>query len=285
MISISRIIRFIIVLVAGVCCAASVLAQQAPRRGIVHVAGDLYRFQNDAHYSVFLVTSDGIIVTDPINPDVANWLSGELKDRFDLPVKYVIYSHHHEDHISGSEVFADTATVVAHEKTLRAILAENIPAAIPDITFSEEMTVKLGGKSVELTYMGVSHTDNSIAMYFPDENAVYAVDFICVNALPYQDLPLYAYHYPEWLGSLQKLEKMDFEILIPGHDDVGVHEDVRAFRHFMEDLETSVAAGIKAGLSLEELQETVTLDEYRHWALYDEWRELNVKGMYRMLTE
>ena len=275
---------------AGICCVcftlgSSILAQDEPTRGIVQVAGDLYRFQNDAHYSVFLVTPDGIIVTDPINPDVAIWLSGELERRFDLPVRYVIYSHHHEDHIAGGEVFADTATFVAHEKTLRAIVEEDIPTAIPDLTFSDEMTVTLGGRTVELTYMGLSHTDNSIAMYFPDEDAIFVVDFMVVNAMPYRDLPASSYHYPEWLASLHKLEEMDFDILVPGHDEVGVHADVRRFRHYLEDLESAVAAGIAAGQTVEQLQETVTLDEYRDWGLYDEWRALNVKGMHRMLTE
>jgi glyoxylase-like metal-dependent hydrolase (beta-lactamase superfamily II) len=106
-------------------------------------------------------------VTDPINAEVATWLKGELKERFNKPVKYLIYSHHHEDHISGGEVFADTATVIAHEKAVPAIIADKVPTALPDITFSDQMIVKLGGKSVELTYIGVCHTDNSIVMPFP----------------------------------------------------------------------------------------------------------------------
>jgi glyoxylase-like metal-dependent hydrolase (beta-lactamase superfamily II) len=277
-------IRVAIMLIGLMILAAPILAQE-PTRSIVKVAGDLYRFQENAHYSVFLVTPDGIIVTDPINPETAKWLKSELKQRFDKPVKYVIYSHHHEDHIAGGEIFSATATFVAHEKTLRAIVAENIATALPDITFSDEMTVKLGGKIVELTYMGISHTNNSIAMFFPDENAVYAVDFVCVKALPFQDLPDYAYHYPQWLESLQKLEKMEFDILLPGHDDIGDHSDVRLFRHYLEDLETAVAAGIAAGASVDELQETVTMDDYREWALYTEWRALNVKGMHHFLTQ
>jgi len=93
-------------------------------RGIVRITGDLYRFQENAHYSVFLVTPEGIIATDPINADTANWLKAELRRRFDKPVKYLIYSHHHEDHVSGGEVFSDTATVIAHENAVQGIIDE-----------------------------------------------------------------------------------------------------------------------------------------------------------------
>ena len=264
---------------------APAAAHPRPVRAIEHIAGDLYRYQDNSHFSVFLVTSDGIIVTDPINRDVASWLKGELKQRFDQPVRYLIYSHWHEDHASGGEVFADSATIVAHDLTRAHIMEEKVPTAIPELTFSDQLTLQLGGKSVELTHMGVSHSDDSIAMFFPDENAVYAVDFICVKGLPYQDLPPWAYHYPEWLDSLHKLEAMDFEIMVPGHDGVGTHEDVRLFRHYLEDLETAVAAGIEAGQTLEEIQASVTLPDYSHWALYDEWFKLNIKGMHRFLSE
>ena len=257
---------------------------QEPVRGIVRVAGDLYRFQNNFHYSVFLVTPEGIIVTDPINAGVATWLKAELKQRFNKPVKYLIYSHHHEDHISGGEVFSDTATVIAHEKAVPAMIADKVPTALPDITFSDHMIVELGGKTVELTYIGVCHSDNSIVMRFPDEKAVFAVDFVLVKSLPYKDLPV-SYHYPEWLASLQKLEAMEFEILVPGHDGVGEYSDVRAFRHYLEDLESGIMKGIKAGQSVEDMKKTITLDEYKDWAYYKDWFPLNIEGMHRLLTQ
>ena len=109
---------------------AAVLAQDA-KRAITKIAGDLYRFQNNFHYSVFLVTPDGIIATDPINPEAAKWLKGELEARFGVPVKYLIYSHDHRDHIAGGEVFAPQATVIAHERTRAAIIGEQRPTAIP----------------------------------------------------------------------------------------------------------------------------------------------------------
>lgn len=69
-----------------------------------------------------MVTPAGIIATDPIDADAARWLKAELSRRFAKPVKYLVYSHDHADHISGGEVFADTAIVIAHERTQAVIL-------------------------------------------------------------------------------------------------------------------------------------------------------------------
>ena len=93
-------------------------AQNEPQRVITRVTGDLYRAQNNNHNSVFLVTPEGIIVVDPLNPEFAAWLEEELNQRFGVPVRYVIYSHHHWDHASGGGVFADTADFVGHANML-----------------------------------------------------------------------------------------------------------------------------------------------------------------------
>ena len=114
-------------------CAAHSLAQE-PRREITRIAGDLYRFRNAGHYSVFLVTPAGIVATDPIDVGAGLWLKTALSQRFAKPVKYLIYSHDHADHISGGQVFADTAVVVAHERTKAVIMKERRPTAMPDLT-------------------------------------------------------------------------------------------------------------------------------------------------------
>lgn len=87
----------------------------APPRAITNIRGDLYRVQDNQHYTVFLVTSDGIILGDPINVAAATWLKDELARRFpNRPVRYVLCSHHDFDHASGARVFNDTAEVIGH---------------------------------------------------------------------------------------------------------------------------------------------------------------------------
>src|SRR5690606_34495346 len=92
---------------------------RGPAREIIHVTGDLYRARNGNWYTIFLVTPDGIILGDPINTPFAEWLAGELDQRFGVPVRYVVYSHSHFDHAAGGAAFADTALFVGHENMLR----------------------------------------------------------------------------------------------------------------------------------------------------------------------
>jgi glyoxylase-like metal-dependent hydrolase (beta-lactamase superfamily II) len=92
--------------------AGTAMAQEAPTRSIVNIAPDLYRAQNNNHYTVFLVTSEGVIMSDPINRDFATWLKGEIESRHDQQVRYVLYSHHDWDHASGGAVFEDTAQFI-----------------------------------------------------------------------------------------------------------------------------------------------------------------------------
>jgi glyoxylase-like metal-dependent hydrolase (beta-lactamase superfamily II) len=95
-------------------------AQARQAREIIKIADDLYRARNGAWYSLFLVTSEGIVLVDPISTDFAKWLKTQFDERFPrVPVRYVIYSHSHWDHIEGAEIFAGTARVVSHEGVLR----------------------------------------------------------------------------------------------------------------------------------------------------------------------
>ena len=252
-------------------------AQSEAKRAITQVAGDLYRFQNNFHFSVFLVTPEGVIATDPINAEAAQWLEAEIESRFGQPIRYLIYSHDHADHSSGGEVFADTATVIAHENTKATIIGEQRPTAIPDITFSDQMTLELGGKSVELTYVGPGHSDNSTVMNFPAERALFAVDFLSVSRLPFRTLS--DSYYPGWIDAIRAVEAIDFDILVPGHGKVGVKADVAAHRAYHEDLYNGVLAAAREGQSLEQMQQSLTLDAYKGWQQYDAWRAENIQGM------
>ena len=257
-----------------------VFAQDA-KRSIAQIDGGLYRFQNNFHYSVFLVTDDGIIVTDPINAEAAQWLKDELATRFEQPIKYLIYSHDHVDHIAGGEVFGDDVIVVAHENAKADIIAENRPTAVPDITFSDELTLELGGKTVELTYVGKSHSDNMIVMNFPEQRALFAVDFIPIKTVAWKNLT--DAYIPEWMDALKKVEVMDFDTLVPGHGVLGGKVDVAAFRTYMEQLYTAVLEAARQGQSLEEMQQNIRLDDFKEWGNYEAQLALNIEGMYNQI--
>jgi len=106
----------------GLMLGATAAAQpQQPARSIVNITGQLYRAQNDNHYTVFLVTSEGVIMSDPINRDFSRWLKNEISTRFRVPVRYVVYTHRDWDHASGGIVFADTAQFVGHVNMLAGL--------------------------------------------------------------------------------------------------------------------------------------------------------------------
>jgi len=255
---------------------------QNPVREITLIAGDVYRFRNNFHYSVFAVTSAGIIATDPINAAAATWLKDELKKRWpDKPIKFVVYSHDHADHSSGGEVWADTATVVAHANAKDVIVGEKRPTAVPQVTFTEQATIELGGTVLELSWVGRNHSNNSLVMRFPKEKIVFAVDFIPVNAVSFRDFP--DAYLDEWIESLRKVEGLEFDILAPGHGALGNKANVTAFRNYLEDLRAQVLAAARAGKSLEETKKSVDLSKYKDWGGYEQMGQLNIEGVYRLI--
>ena len=259
--------------------SAQQVAQQEVKRSITEVAPGLYRFQNNFHVSVFLVTPDGVIATDPINAAAATWLEAEIKSRFNQEIKYVVLSHDHADHSSGGEVWADTATVIAHANARPVIIGEKRPTAAPDLTFTDALNIELGGQTVELRYVGRNHSDNMIVMNFPAQRVLFAVDFIPMGGVAFRDFP--DAWLPDWNDSLRVVETLDFDILVPGHGRNGAKADVTAFREYMDDLWAAVTAAVRAGRTVEQAQAEIKLPKYAGWSQYDDWLPLNIVGAYR----
>lgn len=257
------------------------LTAQAPVREITPIRGNLYRFRNNGHFSVFLVTPAGVIATDPIDPEAAAYLKREIATRFKVPVKYVIYSHGHEDHASGGEVFADTATFIGHDITKAMMAADKVPSPLPTETFATTKTVTLGGATVELSYLGPNHADGMIVMRFPKERTLFAVDIVSIDSVAYRDFP--NADISGWIASLKKIEQMDFELLAPGHGPMGTRDHARRHREYLEDLKTQVSAHIQHGMTLIETRDAVNLTKYKAWTGYDTSRDLNIDGMFRLM--
>ena len=269
--------------------APTALAQDEPFREIVNITGDLYRATNNAHHNVFLVTDEGIILTDPIGTDFSNWLKGELDGRFGVPVRYVLYSHYHDDHASGGAVFEDTAESIGHDNTPVNLAAEEgneIFAEVrpPDRTYSDTTSVTLGGKTVEMTHALPSHSNDSSIIYFPDERAVFAVDFVNVQRVPFQTMGGWG-PIASWIEANHHLQStVDYDIMAPGHGPVGTRADVDDTTRYLEELLAAVTEAVDAGMSLEEAQATVLMEDYSDWAQYEAWRAMNVQGVYESLT-
>ena len=114
---------------------------QDVRRNLTEVAPDIWRFDNNFHVSMVVVTEDGAVVTDPINAEAASWLETEIANRFGKDVTYMLPSHSHADHGSGGEVFADTATIIAHENYQKAVGQDFGPTHPADVLFSDKAKI------------------------------------------------------------------------------------------------------------------------------------------------
>lgn len=251
---------------------------------IENITGNIYRFVDDRHRSVFAVTSEGIIVTDPLNPKAAKWLNKTLKQRFDKPVKYIIYSHNHSDHIYGAEEFNDPGiTIISHHLTQQDIIRTRTRTLTPDRTFTDAMTLELGDTRVELRYHGPNDGRGSISMLFKPEKVLFVVDWIVVGRMPWQRL--WSYDIRGMINSTEEVLELDFDYFVGGHAEIGSKADVSNYLNYLQQLENAVIDGIHNGLTLKQIQKQVHLPEYQHLPFYIQWLHLNVAGVYERLME
>ena len=266
--------------------SANAQSPQTQRYEITQVTDDLYRAANNTHRTVFLVTDEGIVLADPVNVEFAAWLKAELDERFDVPVRYVLYSHSHADHASGGATFADTAVFVGHENMDAGISAfsPEIAADIrsPDVTYSDRMVVRLGGQSVELVHPGPAHSDDMSVIFFREQRVGFAVDYANVKRFPGR---LRLYTFDQYASAIGAILALDIDTVVIGHGNVGVREDLDDYIGFLRQLQAEVAAAIADGQSLEEAQESVQLHEYSHWLSFDERRAGLVAEAYAVLTQ
>lgn len=266
-------------LAAAMALSAGAAMAQDAKRSIVQVKGDVYRFQNNFHYSLVTVTGAGVVIVDPINAEAATWLKANLSQITDKPITHLIYSHSHGDHASGGKVFADAgATVIAQENA-----PNTIDGVAPDIRFSGEMSLALGGKTFELTYLGPGHGDDLIAVVVRPENVAFITDAAAPNRLPYRDFP--HSNIDGWIDQITEIESLDFDIFAPAHGNIGVKLDATAARVYMLELKDRVQRALRAGKTIDEVAAEVTMAEYKDWGSYKNWRELNVRGMAEYLQK
>ena len=189
-----RALRTIVFLSGLLAMVGTVSAQNAPATSTKKVDGtdNIYIFRYGGHQSIFIVTPQGVIATDPISYlRPAKPYIDAIKAVTDKPIKYVIYSHHHYDHIAGGRPFKELgATFVAHRRARERLLElKKQNALLPDVVMPDQVvdgkkTIKLGGTALELIYVGRNHSDNSLVMRLPKEKLVFVVDFAPIEVSP-----------------------------------------------------------------------------------------------------
>jgi glyoxylase-like metal-dependent hydrolase (beta-lactamase superfamily II) len=254
-------------------------AAQRPQIATTKVEGtdNVYIFRNGNHQSIFIVTNDGVIATDPVaygRPQGGAAYIAEIRKVTNKPIKYLVYSHHHYDHIAGGQAFKDAgATIVAHKQAKERLALLNDPATpLPDQVFDQKLDLMLGGTTLELAYLGLNHSDSSIVMRLPKEKIIFVVDFIPVGSVPGRGMIDF---YPlEAEVSIKQVLSMDWDRLIPGHpgapgDRLGTKQDAQDQLTFLQDASEAVRVAAREGKCWEPAEKEVKLPKYEKWPGYE----------------
>jgi len=256
----------------------------APLFQTTRITEGVYLFRYGGHQAIFVVTPAGVIATDPIayrRPQAATTYIAEIRKVTQAPIKYVIYSHHHYDHIEGGKPFkALGATFVAHRNAKARLDALKNPDVVPvDIAVGDLSVIELGGTRVELHFVGRNHSDNSLVMLIPRDRLAFAVDFIPIETVQFRDMP--DGYLPDFFDSLDNLLKLDWDRLIPGHPyalgRLGTKDDVRAHRQYLQDLSDAVRTAALAGKCFDDAMKEVKLPKYEKWANYERFLPGNIE--------
>ena len=275
---------------AGLLLAGTVAAQAPARPQIqttkVDGADGVYIFRNGNHQAMFVVTNDGVIATDPVaygRPDGGRQYVEEIRKVTDKPIKYLIYSHHHYDHIAGGKAFKDAgATIVAHWRAKERLARLADPATpLPDEVVPDSgRVIRLGGRILELSYVGLNHSDSTLVMRLVPERLIFLVDLIPVGSFP--GLGMIDFHPLEAMASLKQILAMDWTRMIPGHpgipgDRLGTKEDVEfqiALQQYASDL---VKEQARAGRCWQPAENELQLEKYKDMPGYANGRAMVVR--------
>jgi glyoxylase-like metal-dependent hydrolase (beta-lactamase superfamily II) len=256
--------------------------------GLDQIKGNLYRHTAGSglavHSGLVLVTKEGALIIDPAMTCTAGWLRDEIKRRFNVPVAYVVMTHAHADHISGSQIFQNEgAIVVANQRAIEPIVGERIPTALPDRVFDKQMTITLGGETVRLVRVAPSHSDSMIMILFPDYKALQCTD-VCENkSMPYNDF--LDFYYDGWIETLDWVLQQDVDVIDVGHYSPATKAAIAAERAYMVDLHQQVLDLSRTGQSWDQLYRSVHFSgDVKKWIAFDTMHTLNVLGMYRWVS-
>jgi glyoxylase-like metal-dependent hydrolase (beta-lactamase superfamily II) len=276
-------------ILAGALLAAgisSVHAQTPPLFATTKVDGtnNVYVFRYQNHQAMFVVTPAGVIVTDPISygrPQAAKAYLDEIRKITKAPIRFLIYSHHHDDHIAGGDVFKkEGAVVVAHRRAFERLKQRRNPdVTLPDQIVDGQRTINLGGTRLDLVYTGRNHSDSSLVMFLPKEKIIFAVDFNSLGAVPSR-LAVNDSYPEEWQASLKRTLGLAWERMIPGHPGpggrLGNRKDMEQQLQFFTDLSAEVKKASSAGKCFDPATKEVRLPQHATLQNYEQNIEWNV---------
>lgn len=198
------------------------------------------------------VTDEGVLVVDNKFPYSFDFITEQIANVTSQPIRYVLNTHHHDDHSGSNADFMDSADVIAHKNARINIIRNEQPGA-PRLVFTDETAVFLGDAEVQMHHFGRGHTNGDAVAYFPDLRVVHTGDlFIYGQRLDGSTLsPFWDFgnggSVLEWPATLSGILTLDFDMVIPGHGSIMTRADVRTFRTKLETVINRVREEIANG--------------------------------------
>ncbi|MBI3987276.1 MAG: MBL fold metallo-hydrolase, partial [Lentisphaerae bacterium] len=227
------------------------------------------------------VTGEGVILVDDMFDRNHADILAQVKSVTEKPLKYVINTHQHDDHAGGDLKLLPIAEVIAH-RNVRANLVDikqpyyedtpGTPIGLPRITFSDEMSVYLGGKEVRAKHFGRGHTNGDAVIYFPDLKVIHTGDLFLGRQAGRAEAPsrppgvnIYVDYaqggsFFEWTKTLNETLKLDFDTVIPGHGPVSTKADLIQFNSDLESMRNRLSNLVKEGKSKDDIVNVLEAD-------------------------
>jgi cyclase len=253
--------------------------------------------------SGFVVGDDGVAVIDTFeNEAAAKALLGQIRSFTHLPIKFVINTHYHLDHVAGNRVFAQQGAVIAGHHSVRAwIHTENLKffgekikpeeramvqnLLAPEVTYDTGVTLFLGSRRIEVTYMQ-GHTGGDSVVSIPDAGIVFCGDLFWRHTLP----NLIDATTSTWISTLSEFTEPPTDVLpnsalpravifVPGHGDVGNADDVQEFQGYLVWLRAAVQKGVdtnKKGDALVGVVLPEMTEKYGSWEFFKDFSRSNI---------
>lgn len=261
----------------------------------------------------YVITSDGVVVIDtPQLPTHAVQMRKEAEKNG--PIRYLINTEHHVDHIFGNYFFRGAGIVISHIEVYKAFMVvtpsinpyayarEAIPTDDPDgasifpdekayfadpnkptITFDKNVTLRVGRHTFELIHTP-GHSKGQIIVYIPEERVVFTGDTIFHQCQTW----IYEADPDQWLASLKFIESLDVDYIVPGHGSVCTKKYIPVQSAFIREWMTAVALGIARGWSKEECIRNISFLDRFPVDIGQEYmgprvQEMNVTALYDYL--
>jgi glyoxylase-like metal-dependent hydrolase (beta-lactamase superfamily II) len=258
-------IRFAgVAVLAGGAWVAFTQQQQPQPLQIVPVKDNLHVIYGSGGNVAVLTTPEGVVlVDDKFDRNVPEILA-RVKQVTAQPVKYIFNTHHHGDHSGGNAQLGKAAQLISQEKA-RDRMAAADQASAPNLSFSEQQTLYLGGAEVRAIHLGRSHTDGDAVIFFPQLRVIHTGDMF-VRGAPFIDYSSGGSAL-EWDDTLNEVLQLEFDTVIPGHGEVCTREELTQWKADFETFRSRVSQLIEQGKSEEEIKTSVKVSDLKGWSV------------------